>query len=154
MACILKSVVVGLGLAVAWGGTGVAADLFQQGPLRKICDKRGDCVVKFDAIPRDELWVVNQVSCWYGMTTSNETKVVSISLGTVDKKGVFTDAVFLGAPSMMSYGPTSAAYALLVDVKWRMGNGASPAVRFNIESAGPNIGFNSLCSVSGTKPNP
>ncbi len=108
--------------------------------------------MKFDAIPTNQEWVVNQVSCWYGMTTSNETKVVSISLGTVDKKGVYQDAIFLGAPQMMSYGPTSAAYALLADVTWRMGKGASPAVRFSIESAGPNVGFNSLCSVSGTRP--
>jgi hypothetical protein len=147
-----KSVAAGLALAVIWGNASSAADLFQQGPLRKICDRRGDCVVKFDAIPTNQEWVVNQVSCWYGMTTSNETKVVSISLGTVDKKGVYQDAIFLGAPQMMSYGPTSAAYALLADVTWRMGKGASPAVRFSIESAGPNVGFNSLCSVSGTRP--
>ena len=154
MACMVKSAVLGIGVAVALGGTSLAADLFQQGPLRQICSKSGDCIVKFNAIPRDEFWVVNQISCWYGMTTTNETKVVSISLGSVDKKGVFQDAIFLGAPEMMSFGPTSAAFAIMADVTWRMGPTVSPAVRFNIESAGPNVGFNSLCSVTGTKPNP
>ena len=149
----LRSAVLGLGLVAITGGAGYAADIFQQGPLRNICSKRGDCIVKFNAIPRDEYWVVKQISCWYGMTTSNETKVVSISLGSVNKKGVFEDAIFLGAPSMMSVGPTSAAFAIMADVTWRMDPTVSPAVRFNIESAQVNVGFNPLCSITGTKPN-
>jgi hypothetical protein len=153
MTCVWKSAIVGLGLAASCAGPSLAADMFQQGPLRRICDRAGDCIVKFDAIPRDQLWVVNQVSCWWGMTTGNETKVVSVSLGYVDKKGRFTDAVFLGAPQMVSFGPTSAAFALMADARWRMGEGNAPGVRFSIESAGENVGFNSLCSISGTKPN-
>ena len=152
MSRIWRSVAAGLALVVIGCGASSAAQLFQQGPLRQICSKAGNCIVKFDAIPSNQEWVVEQISCWYGMTTSNETKVVSISLGTFNKKDGFIDAIFLGAPSMMSFGPTSAAFALLADVKWRMGKGDSPAIRFSIESAGPNVGFNSLCSISGSKP--
>jgi len=152
MSIYWKGLVTGLVLAAVGGSAVSAAELFQQGPLRQICDRRGDCIVKFAAIPKKEEWVVGKVSCWWGMLTSGDTKVVSVSLGSTNAKGQYTDAIFLGAPQMVSVGPTSASFALLADIQWAMGKGASPAVRFSIESANENIGFNSLCSISGTKP--
>lgn len=56
---VMNSAVAGLGLAALTGVASHAADLFQRGPLRKICDRRGDCVVAFNVIPKSPLWVVN-----------------------------------------------------------------------------------------------
>jgi hypothetical protein len=152
MSVYWKSAAAGLALAALGGSVATAAEPFQQGPLRQICDRRGDCIVKFAAVPKKEEWVVGQVSCWWGMLTSGETKVVSVSLGSTNAKGQYTDAIFLGAPQMVSVGPTSASFALLADVQWVMAAGSSPAVRFSIESANQTVGFNSLCSITGTKP--
>lgn len=152
MSVYWKSVAAGMILAGLGCGAASAAEMFQQGPLRQICDRSGDCIVKFAAIPKKEEWVVGKVSCWYGMSTTNDTKVVAVALGSTNAKGQYQDAIYLGAPQMVSVGPSSASFALIADVQWVMGKGAAPAVRFSIESAGPNIGFNSLCSITGTKP--
>lgn len=152
MSSVVKSAVVALAVAAVSGTAAWGVEIFQQGPLRQICDKAGDCIVKFDAVPKKGQLVVTKVSCWYGMLTSNETKVVAVALGSVDKKGVYRDGTYLGAPEMVSIGASSASFALLADVQWAIEPTSSPAVRFSIESAGPNIAFNSLCSISGGKP--